>query len=529
LFTSNLGSLRHRSFVPCSGRRGRRLVAAHARPAMLLAVAAAAAAAVALAASAARITSLPGYRGTAADFPVMEAGYTNITNGKHLYYWFFETFADDKANAPLVVWFQGGPGCSSLFGMFSENGPLTLTADGGVERNYVNWVNYAHVLYFEQPVGVGFSVADDPSYYNGSDLRAAADSAAFLQQWLVDHPRYRQSRLWLTGESYGGVYLPTTADVVINSTIGAQLAGLMLGNPVISCADVDDSPRRPGAPEAGNTVALNMLYWHGLVSYESYQRWRALACNDDARSDSCAALWKKIVAQVGDIEQPLLAAADDDNYPALNPDDLYYSFCTGNGTLDFAVTRADSQCSPTTTRITKYLNRADVQRAIHVQFAPLPQKWASCWNRLTNWTQDAGSMIPFVERLFERRPDVNVLYFSGDVDILTVPFGFTHECLSQLANRGQRTRAWQPWRVNRHVAGYWEQFEKYTYATIKGAGHEAPGYQPLTSSEMFRRFLQTGSLADKAPLARAARRTGPPRDRRLWTQATVLKMLNIRP
>jgi len=42
-------------------------------------------------------------------------------------------------------------------------------------------------------------------------------------------------------------------------------------------------------------------------------------------------------------------------------------------------------------------------------------------------------------------------------------------------------------------------FEKFVYATLKGAGHESPEYQPLTSLAMFSRFIQNSDLADPNP------------------------------
>ena len=56
-----------------------------------------------------------------------EAGFLTTTPGKHMFYWYFEAQSGD-ADAPLVVWLQGGPGGSSLFGLFSEMGPYGLTA-----------------------------------------------------------------------------------------------------------------------------------------------------------------------------------------------------------------------------------------------------------------------------------------------------------------------------------------------------------------------------------------------------------------
>lgn len=47
----------------------------------------------------------------------MFSGYLEVSNSKYLYYIFVES-QNDPINDPLIVWFNGGPGCSSLFGFF---------------------------------------------------------------------------------------------------------------------------------------------------------------------------------------------------------------------------------------------------------------------------------------------------------------------------------------------------------------------------------------------------------------------------
>jgi len=91
------------------------------------------------------------------------------------------------------------------------------------------------------------------------------------------------------------------------------------------------------------------------------------------------------------------------------------------------------------------------------------------------------------------------MIYSGDVDIYTVPFGYTMACLAELQESVQS--AWQPWFVNGATAGYVEVYDHFTYATLKGAGHEAPQYQPLTAMNMFQRFMTSGSLTrnDESP------------------------------
>jgi len=102
-------------------------------------------------------------------------------------------------------------------------------------------------------------------------------------------------------------------------------------------------------------------------------------------------------------------------------------------------------------------------------------------------------MIPFYQTVLSK-PGVRILVYSGDLDVFTVPFGYTQPCLKQISPN--IVTAWQPWFVNGVTAGYVEAYDKFTYATIKGAGHESPLYQPVSSYQMIWRFLTTGNLGE---------------------------------
>ena len=53
---------------------------------------------------------------------------------------------------------------------------------------------------------------------------------------------------------------------------------------------------------------------------------------------------------------------------------------------------------------------------------------------------------------------------------------------------------WRPWMVENQVAGYVTEYAppsgvRFTFATVKQAGHEVPMYQPLRGLAMVQRFL----------------------------------------
>eukprot|EP00331_Platyophrya_macrostoma_P020288 CAMPEP_0176467712 /NCGR_PEP_ID=MMETSP0127-20121128/38612_1 /TAXON_ID=938130 /ORGANISM="Platyophrya macrostoma, Strain WH" /LENGTH=165 /DNA_ID=CAMNT_0017861045 /DNA_START=32 /DNA_END=525 /DNA_ORIENTATION=- len=67
-----------------------------------------------------------------------------------------------STSAPLILWLQGGPGCSSWLGNINEFGPMTANYNATTNKttlsaNPSSWNNFAHLLFVDQPIGVGFS------------------------------------------------------------------------------------------------------------------------------------------------------------------------------------------------------------------------------------------------------------------------------------------------------------------------------------------------------------------------------------
>lgn len=82
-----------------------------------------------------RIKQLWGYDGDL-DEHKMYSGYLNLDDGNKFYhYWFIE--ANDSDSKPWALWLNGGPGCSSMEGLFTENGPFTVK---GVEVNLTDQI-----------------------------------------------------------------------------------------------------------------------------------------------------------------------------------------------------------------------------------------------------------------------------------------------------------------------------------------------------------------------------------------------------
>jgi carboxypeptidase C (cathepsin A) len=339
------------------------------------------------------------------------------------------------------------------------------------------------MLYVEAPAGVGFSYSNDTADYNTNDTRTAEDNYAFLQGFLQAYPQFQGRNTWVSGESYGGVYVPSLSQLIIvgpNKQLSAAFQGFMIGNPVFRCES--------------DTIAaqFNLYYWHGVVSYSNYINWTDNGCNTNFAKIVCLEIYNTTLNEIGILNQQVSSVGPPSvPLPSIDPDDLFQDFCTGNASLSFSIEEPSiaPDCTSVDTLLSNYLNNPQVQQAIHAR----PAFWQACTNVL-NYTANFPSMLPFYEDFFKERPDLNILVYSGDVDIATVPFAITQRCLNDL---GRKTlQNWQPWYVNGATAGYWEVKNGYTYATVKGAGHEAPAYESWNAYNMFTRFLSTQSLKD---------------------------------
>lgn len=183
-----------------------------------------------------KILSLPGWDGALPS--TQYSGYLDLPGtSKHIHYWFISSESATPATDPVTIWLNGGPGCSSLDGLVYEHGPFRFdpTDPGKLVRFNFTWAKKSNMLYLEAPVGVGFSYSDNVADYNCTDDTTALDSLHAVEQFYHLFPELKPNGLFITGESYAGVYVPTLAEAIVLASkkgtyTGADLKGIAVGN-----------------------------------------------------------------------------------------------------------------------------------------------------------------------------------------------------------------------------------------------------------------------------------------------------------
>merc|ERR1712142_990562 len=135
------------------------------------------------------------------------AGFITVNElfQSNMFFWYFPA-AYDFENAPVVLWLQGGPGGSSLFGLFAENGPFSVNEKLELVRRNTAWSLTHNVIYIDNPVGTGFSFTTDG--YAENQTAVGEDLFDCLTQIFTLFPNLQDNDFFVPGESYAGKYIP---------------------------------------------------------------------------------------------------------------------------------------------------------------------------------------------------------------------------------------------------------------------------------------------------------------------------------
>ncbi|KAJ9176109.1 hypothetical protein P3X46_011456 [Hevea brasiliensis] len=455
------------------------------------------------------ITYLPGFNGT---LPSKHYGGYVTFDEKNLFYYFIVSERNPSED-PVVLWLNGGPGCSSFDGFVYEHGPFNYEEGqpkGSLPILHLNpyaWSKVSNIIYLDSPCGVGLSYSTNTSKYTTDDWHTAADTHTFLLKWFELYPEFINNPFYISGESYAGIYVPTLAfEVVQGIKAGVQpilnLKGYLVGNGVTD-TDYD-----------GTLISLvPFAHGMGLISDDIYEDVQS-SCYGNYTDPNCPPSIDKVYETLDGLNI----------YDILEPcyhDPNAYKDGKGNTSLPVSFRQLGVTERPLKVRkrmfgrawplrgqlkpgtlwpelaqhgsvmcfndeiATAWLNDESVRKAIHAKPKSIAGPWELCSGRISYASFSSGSMLPYHKNLTTQ--GYRALIYSGDHD-MCVPFTGTQAWTRSLGYK--IVDEWRSWISNDQVAGYLQGYDyNFTFLTIKGAGHTVPEYKPRESLDFYRHWL----------------------------------------
>lgn len=410
-----------------------------------------------------------------------ESGYIKLPNKRddHYFYWFVESRSNPRKD-PLVLWLTGGPGCSSMMALLAENGPCHVKPDLSTEINAYSWNREANVIWLDQPTGVGFSYGPAVDYDSG-ELDVGENIYWFLQEFLKLHPDLADREFFVTGESYGGHYVPAASSYILKAntrrhllpgTAHINLAGIAIGNGLtdpsiqyLHSVDMVDNPYNVTllSDEQINDMREAQPICHDLIA--ECERDRAL-CEDAL--EFCLSNLELPYFQSGrnpyDIRQPC------------EQDDVMNCF-------DFE-------------HIGEFLNSPKVLAALNVD-TEHSKPWREC-----DSTVGAGfaldEMLSFADDVkFTLEAGVRVLIYAGDADLMCNWKGNQAWVLDLdwSGKKGFNDAANRQFKAGDVAdAGRVRSFENLAFIRVFNSGHMVPMDQPSVSFAMINSFFHNSAI-----------------------------------
>ncbi|KAJ1450522.1 peptidase S10, serine carboxypeptidase [Pelagophyceae sp. CCMP2097] len=427
------------------------------------------------------VLSLPGWPG---QLPTRHySGYLEASSTKKLHYYMVQS-AGDVSKDPVVLWFNGGPGCSSLDGFLYEHGPFRVEYDGSgnakLNKFDYAWNQLATMVYIEAPVGVGFSyssAADTLADYACDDDTAALDNVAAVESLFKKFPEFSKHDLFITGESYAGIYVPTLAEAILqkgDNYTGAPLKGIAVGN---GCSGDEIGICAFGKNTQGRSYTTKYFLSSGFIpdslkadvdsacDWSAFSKGLAISPACDAKVSQVEALTELLDTYCVYCECPVTSNAANEAFLDSK----------AGGQMLLSEKLGTTPCV-NTFEASAWLNNPDVRKAIHVEPANV-ENWQVCGSA-DGWTYK--STRPNLPR--DTYPllvsKISVLIYNGDFDAC-VPYTDNEAWTRSMGYN--ITKDWHPWVYQdgayKQIGGYATSYDvpggSFTFTTVRGGRHEA--------------------------------------------------------
>ncbi|GLB36810.1 putative peptidase S10 family protein [Lyophyllum shimeji] len=407
-------------------------------------------------------------------------GYIDIET-RHLFFYFFESRTDpDKDD--VIMWTNGGPGCSSSLGLLMELGPCRIAGPNSTKSFEHAWNSKANVFFIDQPAGVGYSYTDYKDV-PGTTEDAAKDIAAFVAIFFEHFTKFKGRAFHMAGESYGGRYIPLFASEVYDQNarlIEAGITPINLTSAIIGNGWTDapsmvlsyfDMQCTPASLEPILDIATCVRMQRVLPRC---QQWVQQACVDTFDAINCNAAFQFCSSE---LTEPFIATGR-------NPYDISKP-CEGD---------SGDLCYPITKNISAYLSNRSTHRLLGVDRSAHPSNYSLCSSTVADaFAATLDSTRPttplYVAGLLER--GVRVLVYVGTYDWICNWVG-NERWTRELAWSGREefvTKELRVWEVDENRAGRTRAWGPLTFATVEGAGHMVPYDKPKEALELVNRWM----------------------------------------
>ncbi|KAJ2862817.1 hypothetical protein GGI22_002099 [Coemansia erecta] len=408
------------------------------------------------------------------------SGYLDTDEDRHFYFWFFEARNAKREDAPIILWMNGGPGCSSFTGLLMELGPCRVDKGGKTASFHkYGWDDQAHVIFLDQPLNVGFSYGKGVS----TSMAAGKDAYNFLQLFYHSFPEYAQSELHVFGESYAGHYVPATAKAIHEANLEFS-SKLALDTLTLSEKEKRVLPL--------TSIGIGNGLTDPLVQYKYYSK---MACN----STYPPVLTKKQCDEM-DTTYPTCARLIEACYKWQNtlacyPPMMYCNSILGkyqqSGANPYDVRlpcEGGNLCYPILGDISTFLNTPEVQKELGSDVS----KFESCSQAV--YSAFVGDwMRPYVHEIPPLlEAGIRVLIYAGDADFICNWYGNKAwaeelEWSGKLSFAGELDRDWVA--ASGKAAGEARTYKNFSFVRVFGAGHMVPYDQPENSLDMINRWI----------------------------------------
>ncbi|XP_025835544.1 venom serine carboxypeptidase-like [Agrilus planipennis] len=387
------------------------------------------------------------------------AGYFTVNKqfNSNMFFWFFPSLNNYKED-PVILWLQGGPGATSIIGLFAENGPFAAKSKHGLKLRRYTWTSIHSVIYIDNPVGTGYSFTNGG--YAKNETAVGNDLYEALVQFFKLFPELQKNKFFIAGESYAGKYVPAIGYTIHKNNptakIKINLSGLSIGNGLCDPENqiyYDDYLYQLGLIDLNSKSQLRKIEEQG-VNYIKNKKWDlAFKTFDD------------------------LLNGDLSGHPSLFKNitgfDNYFNYLIANNTNNEI------------TYMGRYIQRADVRAAIHVGNTTFNDEDKTVE---TNLVEDMmQSVAPWIIELLNH---YQILFYNGQLDII-VAYPLTINFLQNLKFSGAeayKTAKRHQWFVDGELAGYEKHAGNLTEVLVRNAGHMVPADQAKWALDLITRF-----------------------------------------